>query len=92
MEAKILTRHPQGKKGVNISQAKYDVMKETIVGVLRESPGLTHPQLTAAVEDRLEGRFSGSIPWYVECTKLDLEARGTIRRVREGKADTYRLP
>ena len=31
MDEKILTLHPQGKKGVNISRAKYDAMKTTIL-------------------------------------------------------------
>ena len=90
MEEKILTLHPQGKKGVNISKAKYDVMKGTILDVLRDSPGLTHPELTAAVEKRLEGRFEGSIPWYMESTKLDLEARRVIERTDSSPA-MYRI-
>jgi len=91
MDEKILTLHPRGKKGVRVSRAKYDVMKATIVDVLEEKPGLTHPELTDAVEDRLEGKFGGSIPWYMESVKLDLEARKAIKRVLKGKAETYRL-
>jgi len=91
MEEKILTKHPQGKRGVNISKAKYEAMRETILDVLRDSPGLTHPRLTDAVERRLRGRFEGSIPWYMESTKLDLEARRLIRRTKEGPGETYRL-
>ncbi len=34
MEEKILTLHPQGKRGVNISRAKYETMKKTILEVL----------------------------------------------------------
>ena len=90
MEEKILTLHPQGKRGVNISKAKYETMKKTILEVLRQG-GLTHHELTQAVETRLKGKFDGSIPWYMEGTKLDLEARGVIQRVPGEKHDEYRV-
>ena len=90
MGEKILTLHPQGKKGVHIDRSKYDVMRETILGLLKGKP-LTHVELTKAVEGTLKGRFEGSVPWYMEATKLDLEARRAIERV-EGKGPaTYRL-
>ncbi len=41
MDEKILTLHPQGKKGVNISRAKYEIMKTTILEVLGKGE-LTH--------------------------------------------------
>lgn len=91
MEVKILTLHPQGKKGVRISKAKYDVMKATILDVVGETPDMTHHELTHAVEARLRGKFEGSIGWYMESTKLDLEARKLIRRVEKGKTEVYRL-
>ncbi len=90
MEEKILTLHPQGKRGVNISRAKYETMKKTILEVLRKG-GLTHHELTHAVERTLKGKFDGSIPWYMEGTKLDLEARGVIERVPGEKHDVYRV-
>ena len=90
MEEKILTLHPQGKRGVNISKAKYERMKKTILEVLRKG-GLTHHELTHAVERKLKGKFDGSIPWYMEGTKLDLEARGVIERVPSQKREVYRV-
>src|SRR5438445_12461333 len=78
MEEKILTSHPQGKRGVNISRTKHETMKRTILEVLGKGD-LTHDRLTAAVETKLKGKFDGSIPWYMEGTKLDLEARGGDR-------------
>ncbi len=90
MDEKILTLHPQGKRGVNIDRAKYETMRATILRVLREGDR-THNELTTAVERSLKGTFEGSIPWYMECTKLDLEARGTIERVEGGKQDVYRV-
>lgn len=90
MEDKILTLHPKGKRGVNIDRSKYDAMKRTILDVLRAGE-LTHTELTAAVEARLTARFDGSIPWYMECTKLDLEARRTIERVEGRGHARYRV-
>ena len=34
MEDRIFTRHPQGKKGVNISKQKYDAMRAAITEIL----------------------------------------------------------
>ncbi|MGQ0797739.1 MAG: DUF6958 family protein, partial [Methanobacteriota archaeon] len=45
MDEKILTLHPQGKKGVHIAKDRYDVMRTTITAVLRGTP-LTHDELT----------------------------------------------
>ena len=90
MEEKILTLHPQGKKGVNISKAKYETMRKTILELLRKTR-LTHDELAAAVNKKLNGKFDGSIPWYMEGTKLDLEARGVIERVPGEKHDVYQV-
>jgi len=90
VEEKILTLHPQGKRGVNISRSKYETMKKTIVEILGKAE-LTHAELTAAVEKKLKGKFDGSIPWYMEGTKLDLEARGVIQRVPGEKHEVYRV-
>ena len=90
MEEKIVTRHPKGKKGVNINKAKYETMKKAIISVLNKEP-LTHHELTHATERQLRGKFEGSIPWYMEATKLDLEARGILERVPGEKGEVYRV-
>ena|SRR5712691_9688365 len=90
MEEKILTLHPQRKRGVNISRTKYETMKRTILEVLGKG-NLTHEGFTAAVETALKGKFDGSIPWYMEGTKLDLEARGIIAPLPGQKHDIYRV-
>ena len=35
-EEKVLTKHPQGKKGVNISKAKYETMRNALVAGVPE--------------------------------------------------------
>jgi len=61
-EEKILTRHPEGKKGVNISKEKYETVKNAIVESFREKGELSYTELTKRVEQKLSGNFSGSIP------------------------------
>ena len=90
MDDKILTLHPAGKKGVKISKTKYDAMKATILRLLK-SKELTHDELTSAVNRALKGKFDGSVSWYMESTKLDLEARKVIERIPGGKLDVYRI-
>jgi hypothetical protein len=43
-EEKILTKHPLGKSGRNISKHKYETMKQAIVEALRNKE-LTHTEL-----------------------------------------------
>ncbi len=90
MDEKILTKHPEGKTGVNISKAKYDIVRSAVVGSLRGGRQLTHNELMAAVASRLTGKFDGSIPWYTECVKLDLEAHRVIGRT-DTKPQRYQL-
>ena len=86
---KILTKHPLGKRGVNISQEKYDAVKKAIVGALRKKQ-LTHTELSEQVNKSLTNKFDGSINWYSETVKLDLEARKIIERTST-KPPKYRL-
>jgi hypothetical protein len=81
MDDKVLTLHPENKQGVQISKRKYDFIRKIIVETLQKRDKLTHMALTQAIEERLDGRFDGSVPWYVTTIKLDLEARGLIQRV-----------
>jgi hypothetical protein len=92
MEEKIMTLHPEeGKSGVNISRAKYDQIRETIVAALTEHHDMTFADLGADVSRRLEGSFDGSISWYYTTVKLDLEARGIVERVGKGSPQRIRL-
>ena len=81
MDDKIMTLHPLGKTGVNISKAKYEQIREAILASIREHGEISFSDLAADVTRRLEGNFDGSITWYVTTVKLDLEARGEIERI-----------
>jgi len=88
-EDKILTKHPLGKSGKNISRNKYDSLKKAILSALRGKE-LTHTELFGRLNHGLKGRFSGNISWYAETVKLDLEARKVIERTAS-KPPKYRL-
>lgn len=80
MDEKILTKHPHGKKGVNILKRRYDAIRDAILNSLSDSPTLTLDALVKDVGKRLKD-FDGKVGWYVVTVKLDLEARGEIERV-----------
>ena len=88
-EEKILTKHPLGKSGKNISKQKYDTLKGAILTALKTKE-LNHTQLFNELNNRLRSRFSGNISWYGETVKLDLEARKMIERT-SSKPQKYRL-
>lgn len=88
-EAKIMTRHPSGKSGRNISKEKYDTMKDALISAL-DGGELTHSELFDKIKRKLENDFSGNISWYGETVKLDLEARGIIERTAD-KPQRYRM-
>jgi hypothetical protein len=91
MDEKILTKHPDpDKQGVRISKAKYDLIRETILDLLRANSELTFTELTSAANERLDGKFDGSVSWYVTTVKLDLEARKVIERVPKSKPQRLR--
>ncbi len=81
---KTLTLHPQGKNGVNIATAKYEQVRDAILASLSASGPVTHAEFLKDVQVRLEG-FDGSINWYVETVKLDLEARDLITHDRKSR-------
>jgi hypothetical protein len=88
-EGKILTKHPLGKSGKNIDKHKYETLKKAILSTLRGKE-LTHTELFDRLNKSLKGKFSGSISWYAETVKLDLEARKIVQRT-SSKPQKYRL-
>ena len=82
---RILTLHPEGKKGVRISVQKYEMMKEAIISILEEKGETRWKELGPLVKERLEGRFDGAVMWYFTTLKLDLQTRGIINvTVKDG--------
>lgn len=80
-EEKILTLHPEGKNGVNISRKKYDQIHSYIMKVLNANDRITYQELNEMAIEQLKDSFDGKVPWYVVTVKLDMEARGEIERI-----------
>ena len=77
---KILTKHPAKKAGFRIDKSKYDAVRIAILNGLRGSKPLTHVELDSKVRHLLGRGFRGSVSWYAEVVKLDLEARRKVFR------------
>jgi hypothetical protein len=91
---KIQLRHPLGKKAVRIDQERYDILRASILRVLRSTGGGSHAELVRAVAADLNSRalaIEGSLEWYLESVKLDLEARGLIARDATRSPVQFRL-
>lgn len=92
MNELIQTLHPDpSKQGVRIEKDKYDTMRETILLNLKQLGAVTFTELSTVVEHQLNGRFDGSVMWYFTTVKLDLEARGELRRVPKSKPQLVEL-
>lgn len=91
MRDKIRTLHPEKKQGVNISREKYEIIRKAILCVLETQKEITFMNLSRAVEREVKGKFEGSVTWYVTTVKLDLEARGEIKRVPHSRPQLVKL-
>lgn len=80
-EERILTLHPEGKKGVNILKSKYEITRECLLGIFVEFPEISHKDLTSLSKERLSGKLEGNASWYMETVLLDLTARGIVEKI-----------
>lgn len=78
---KILTLHPDNKKGVNISRHKYEIIKSYILKTLEKLNEISYQELNDLAISDLSDSFDGRVNWYVVVVKLDLEARNIIERI-----------
>ncbi len=78
---RIETQHPSGKKGVNIELKKYEFIKAFILDLLAHQSPITFKEMSEIGVKTLSDEFDGKVLWYLVTVKLDLEARGLIRRV-----------
>ena len=91
MKDLVKTLHPEKKQGVNISREKYEMIRKAIMSELRSNKEMTFMKLSRAVENEVRGKFVGSVMWYVTTVKLDLEARGEVKRVQNSRPQLVRL-
>lgn len=88
MPAKMIQlRHPDpGKKTARIAGASYAVARRTVLAVVPAGePGITLPayldEMEAALPKAKGWDPSLSPRWYAMAMKLDLEARGELKRL-----------
>lgn len=91
MKDTIRTLHPGKKQGVNISKEKYEIIRQAILCALETQKEMTFMNLSRAVEKEVNGNFEGSVTWYVTTVKLDLEARGKVKRVPNSRPQLVKL-
>ncbi len=81
---KIQLQHPTGKKAVSIDKAKYDVLKKHVLNCLKIKEEATHADMLQSITNEFKKsklEFTGSVEWYMEWVKLDLEAKKKIKRI-----------
>ncbi len=93
MKEKIQLLHPEGKKLARIDKDKYDILRDAILRALKKGP-LQHKALQEAVVADIKKNktsFEGSIGWYMEGAKLDLEANKVIVRINDKPPHQWQL-
>lgn len=93
-QEKVQLKHPQGKKSVSISREKYEPLKAGILKFLSNKKDGTFTEMAKAIADEFRDKkiaFEGSLNWYLEWVKLDLEARQIITRVQKTSPQKYIL-
>jgi len=93
METKIQLLHPAGKNAFKIDAGKYEVMSHAIIHCLKKE-ALTHKEMLDAINvyfKKSKIKFEGSIEWYMEGVKLDLEAKKIVTRIKESSKLKFQL-
>ncbi len=89
-EERIMTLHPQGKKGTNILKVKYDLFKNFILQKIEAHGQISYENICDMAVKELKD-FDGKPIWYIVSVKLDLEARGVIERVPKTSPHELRM-
>jgi hypothetical protein len=94
MEQKIQLLHPAGKKAVSMDIKKYTIIKKALLNSLKQNRELSHTEILRAIMQDFKKhkiKFEGSVEWYMESVKLDLEANKFIERVYDKSRLKFRL-
>ena len=94
MDQKMQLKHPQDKKPVSMSKKKYEMLKSLLLKYFRTKGKATFNEISKAIEKDLRTngtKFQGSLTWYLEWVKLDLEARKIIERVADTSPRQYMI-
>lgn len=77
----VITYRPDGKKGVIITKAHYEMLSTFILATLDEQAELTLHDLLDKANMELADSIDSDVAWFLLQVKLDLEARDYIRTV-----------
>ena len=94
MNEKIRLIHPHGKKAVNMDKIKYDIIKKYLLACLKSGKKAYQKEIKEAITQNIKQNkieFQGSIDWYLEWVKLDLEAKREIFRIGEKSPYKYSI-
>ena len=81
-ETKMMTtEHPNGEPTYTIPEASYQLVRNTIIDMLRGQTSVPLQAIIDEVEAQSADELDKSARWYVTTVKMDLEARGVIKRV-----------
>lgn len=77
------TENITGKSGTNVTPEKYFAIREAMLEVLpTEGEGLTLDEMVKLIEPLVpKDLFPKSVTWYTVTVKLDLEAKGLVKRL-----------
>ena len=67
------------------------MIRSSMLQGLNWKGALTFTEMAELVEKKVAGRFEGSVLWYDEVVKLDLEARKIIERISGTRPQKYRI-
>ena len=94
MTERYQLKHPEGKKLSSIDLSKYKLIKEAIIHSLSNSAPISHKEMFLRVKSYLQKNkkeFTGSVEWYMEGVKLDLETEGMIIRMKVKQRMMFKL-
>ena len=77
------TENITGKSGANVTHEKYFAIREAMLEVLpTEGEGLTLDEMVKLIEPMVPKElFPKGVTWYTVTVKLDLEAKGLVKRL-----------
>ncbi len=94
MTGRVQLKHPQGKRAVTMSKETYDLLKPSVLKCLRRRGEATFTEILegcAADLKKAGTPVKGSLSWYLEWVKLDLEARKRIKRLSGSTPQRYSI-
>jgi hypothetical protein len=94
VEKKIQLKHPDGKKAPSIATDTYDAICKSLIGCLTRKKKATYAAMVREVGADFKiskTKFRGSLQWYVEWVRLDLEAKGTLKKIPKTSPQQFTL-